>query len=130
MSMITMTLWRSLARKAKRLNLYDLSSCWGAFSVGEKKMHARTAEGDFILPMMREAMNTIIADNTHLTARCEAMLEALNSDVAKSLEPTFDELNPPRETRKEYRYHLGDTVYMSRHQEYELLSFDEEGRPL
>jgi len=46
--------------------------------------------------MMREAMNTIIADNTHLTARCEAMLEALNSDVAKSLEPTFDELNPPR----------------------------------
>lgn len=62
--------------------------------------------------MMREAMNAIIADNTHLTARCEAMLEALNSDVAKSLEPTFDELNPPPEPRKEYRYHLGDAVYI------------------
>ena len=113
-----------LGEENKALNLYYLSSCWGAFSVGEKKMHARTAEGDFILPMMREAMNTIIADNTHLTTRCEAMLEALNSDVAKPLEPTFDELNPPPEPRKEYRYHLGDTVYIGT-QEYELLSFDE-----
>ena len=94
-----------LGEENKALNLYYLSSCWSAFSVGDKKMHARTAEGDFILPMMREAMNTIIADNTHLTARCEAMLEALNSDVAKPLEPTFDELNPPPEPRKEYRYH-------------------------
>ena len=113
-----------LGEESKALNLYYLSSCWSAFSVGDKKMHARTAEGDFILPMMREAMNTIIADNTHLTARCEAMLEALNSDVAKSLEPTFDELNPPPEPRKEYRYHLGDAVYIGT-QEYELLSFDE-----
>ena len=113
-----------LGEESKALNLYYLSSCWSAFSVGDKKMHARTAEGDFILPMMREAMNTIIADNTHLTARCEAMLEALNSDVAKPLEPTYDELNPPPEPRKEYRYHLGDTVYIGT-QEYELLSFDE-----
>ena len=113
-----------LGEESKALNLYYLSSCWSAFSVGDKKMYARTAEGDFILPMMCEAMNTIIADNTHLTARCEAMLEALNSDVAKSLEPTFDELNPPPEPRKEYRFHLGDTVYIGT-QEYELLSFDE-----
>ena len=113
-----------LGEESKALNLYYLSSCWSAFSVGDKKMHARTAEGDFILPMMREAMNTIIADNTHLTARCEAMLEALNSDVAKALEPTFDELNPSPEPRKEYRYHLGDAVYIGT-QEYELLSFDE-----
>ena len=113
-----------LGEESKALNLYYLSSCWSAFSVGDKKMHARTAEGDFILPMMCEAMNSIIADNTLLTARCEAMLEALNSDVAKSLEPTFDELNPPPEPQKEYRYHLGDTVYIGT-QEYELLSFDE-----
>ena len=113
-----------LGEESKALNLYYLSSCWSAFGAGDKKMHARTAKGDFILPMMREAMNTIIADNTHLTARCEAMLEALNSDVAKPLEPTYDELNPPPEPRKEYRYHLGDTVYIGT-QEYELLSFDE-----
>ena len=62
-----------LGEEDKRLNLYYLSGCWGAFDVGEKKMYARTSDGDFILPMMREAMNTIIADNTHLTERCEAI---------------------------------------------------------
>ena len=113
-----------LGEEDKKLNLYYLSSCWGAFSVGNKKMHARTSDGDFILPMMREAMNTIIADNTHLTERCEAMLTALNSDLARPLEPSYDELNPPPEPEKEYRFSLGDTVYLGTH-EYEVLSFDE-----
>lgn len=105
-----------LGEEDKKLNQYYLSSCWNAFGVGEKKMHARVAEGDFILPMMREAMNTIIADNTHLTERCEAMLESLNSDIAKPFEPTYDELNPPPEPKKEYRYHLGDTVFLGTHE--------------
>lgn len=113
-----------LGEEDKKLNLYYLSGCWGAFGVGDKKMHNRTAEGDFILPMMREAMNQIIADNTHLTERCEAMLESLNSDIAKPFEPTYDELNPPPEPKKEYRFSLGDTVYLGT-QEYEVLSFDE-----
>jgi N12 class adenine-specific DNA methylase/adenine-specific DNA methylase len=113
-----------LGEEDKRLNLYYLSSCWGGFSVGDKKMYARTSDGDFILPMMREAMNTIIADNTHLTERCEAMLTALNSDLARPLEPSYDELNPPLEPEKEYRFSLGDTVYLGTH-EYEVLSFDE-----
>lgn len=113
-----------LGEEDKKLNLYYLSSCWGAFSVGDKKMYARTSDGDFILPMMREAMNTIIADNTHLTERCEAMLTALNGDLARPLEPSYDELNPPPEPEKEYRFSLGDTVYLGTH-EYEVLSFDE-----
>jgi len=113
-----------LGEEDKRLNLYYLSSCWGAFSVGDKKMYARTSDGDFILPMMREAMNTIIADNTHLTERCEAMLASLNSDLARPLEPSYDELNPPPEPEKEYRFSLGDTIYLGTH-EYEVLSFDE-----
>ena len=113
-----------LGEEDKKLNLYYLSGCWGAFGVGDKKMHNRTAEGDFILPMMREAMNQIIADNTHLTERCEAMLESLSSDIAKPFEPTYDELNPPPEPKKEYRFSLGDTVYLGT-QEYEVLSFDE-----
>ena len=111
-----------LGTSEKKLNLYYLSDCWNAFGIGEKKMYARTSEGDYILPIMSDAMNTIIADNTHLTARCEAMLVALNSDIAKPLEPTFDELNPPPEPEKEYRYHLGDTVFLGT-QEYEVLSF-------
>ena len=113
-----------LGEEDKRLNLYYLSGCWGAFDVGEKKMYARTSDGDFILPMMREAMNTIIADNTHLTERCEAMLAALDGDLARPLEPSYDELNPPPEPEKEYRFSLGDTVYLGTH-EYEVLSFDE-----
>ena len=113
-----------LGEENKRLNLYYLSGCWGAFDVGEKKMYARTSDGDFILPMMREAMNTIIADNTHLTERCEAMLAALDGDLARPLEPSYDELNPPPEQEKEYRFSLGDTVYLGTH-EYEVLSFDE-----
>lgn len=113
-----------LGEEDKRLNLYYLSGCWGAFDVGEKKMYARTSDGDFILPMMREAMNTIIADNTHLTERCEAMLAALDGDLAKPLEPSYDELNPPPEPEKEYRFSLGDTVYLGTH-EYGVLSFDE-----
>ena len=114
-----------LGEEDKKLNLYYLSGCWGAFSVGDKKMYARTSDGDFILPMMREAMNTIIADNTHLTERCEAMLTALDGDLARPLEPSFDELNPPPEPEKEYRFSLGDTVYLGTH-EYEVLSFDEQ----
>lgn len=39
-------------------------------------------------------------------------------------ERRIGELNPPPEPQKEYRYHLGDTVYIGT-QEYELLSFDE-----
>ena len=113
-----------LGEEDKKLNLYYLSGCWGAFGVGDKKMHNRTSEGDFILPMMREAMNQIIADNTHLTERCEAMLESLSSDIAKPFEPTYDEMNPPPEPKKEYRFSLGDTVYLGT-QEYEVLSFDE-----
>ena len=52
------------------------------------------------------------------------MLTALNSDLARPLEPSYDEMNPPPEPEKEYRFSLGDTVYLGTH-EYELLSFDE-----
>ena len=114
-----------LGEEEKKLNLYYLSGCWSAFSVGDKKMYARTSEGDFILPMMREAMNTIIADNTHLTERCEAMLTALSSDIARPLEPSYDELNPHAQPENEYRFSLGDKVYLGIH-EYEVLSFDDE----
>lgn len=74
---------------------------------------------------MRSAMQTIIADNTHLTERCEAMLAALDGPLAAPLEPTYDELNPPLELPKEHRLSLGATVYLGS-QEYELLAFDEQ----
>ena len=113
-----------LGEKDKQLPLYPLSDCSSQFMIGEKKTLTRTAEGEFILPMMRSAMELIIADNTHLTERCQGMLVMLSGEVAKPLEPTYDELNPPPPVPKEYRLSLGDTVYIGA-QDYELLAIDE-----
>ena len=98
-----------------------LVSCATAFLNGNKKMYARTGEGDFILPMMRDALRTIMEDAPQLADRCEAVLAALDGPLVAPLEPTYDELNPPK---KEYRLTLGDTVYLGA-QEYELLAYDE-----
>ena len=51
------------------------------------------------------------------------MLAQLSTEIALPLEPTYDELNPPLEPEKEYRFSLGDTVYLGT-AEYEILSFD------
>jgi len=99
--------------------------CADNFGAGEKKCYVLTKEGSFVLPTMREAMQTIIQGNTHLTERCEAMLAELNGPLAAPLEPTYGELNPPPPPKKEYRFSLGDTVYLGA-QEYELLAFDEQ----
>ncbi|WP_366946654.1 LPD25 domain-containing protein, partial [uncultured Oscillibacter sp.] len=40
-------------------------------------------------------------------------------------EPTYDELNPSPQPKKEYRFALGDTVHLGA-QEYQLLAFDEQ----
>ena len=114
-----------LGEPDKTVDRWYLVSCADSFSSGEKKMYARTSEGDFILPMMRDAMQTIIRENTHLTERCEAILAELNGPLAAPLEPTYDELNPPPSLKKEYCFSLGDTVYLGT-QEYELLAFDEQ----
>ena len=106
------------------LDRWYLVSCATAFSIGDKKMHARVSEGDFILPMMRDAMQTIIGENTHLTERCEAMLEALTGPLAAPLEPTEEELNPPPPPKKEYVITLGTTVFLGA-QEYEVLAYDD-----
>ena len=114
-----------LGAQDKTVDRWYLSSCADAFSAGEKKMSARTSEGDFILPMMREAMQTIIGENTHLTERCEAVLAQLSGPLAAPLEPTYDEMNPAPAPPKEYRLALGVTVYLGM-QEYELLAFDDQ----
>lgn len=90
-----------------------LVSCGTSFVTGDKKMYARTGEGDFILPMMREAME----DQPFLAERCEALLTALSGPAAHPFELTDEELNPPK---KEYRIQEGDTVYI-RTQEQEVV---------
>ena len=112
-----------LGNNDDKLNTYVLVDCSSQFGIGNKHTYTSHANGDFVLPVMREAMNKIIAENTHLTERCK-VIEMLQSDVAKPLEPTYDELNPPPEPPKEYRYHLGDTVHIGI-DEYEVLAYDD-----
>lgn len=83
-----------LGETGKCLDVYPLSLCWQAFRAGQKKMF-QTKEGEYILPLMRQVMQTIIGENTHLTERCVDMLTELTGPLATQLEPTFAELNPP-----------------------------------
>ena len=90
-----------------------LTSCATAFSIGEKKMNARTAEGDFILPMMREAMKVIIDEGVSpFIDRAEDVMDELSGPLAFGLEPTDAELNPPPPPKREYRINAGDTVWI------------------
>ena len=106
------------------LNNYVLSDCRSRFVMGEKTTITLSTD-NFILPLMREAMQTIIQGNTHLTERCEAMLNELHGELATPMEPSYDEQNPPPEPQKEYRFSLGDTVYLGA-QEYEILAIGPE----
>ena len=71
-------------------------------------MSSRKTEGEFVLPLMREAMEVIIGEDTHLTQRCKKVLEDLKGPLAAPLEPSYGELNPPPKPPKEYRLSLGE----------------------
>lgn len=113
-----------LGEKEKCAEVLSARGCADSFGMGEKKCYALTSKGSFVLPTLRDAMQTIIGDNTHLTERCEALLTQLSGPLAAPLEPTADETNPPPPPKKEYRFSLGDTVYLGT-QEYSLIAFDE-----
>lgn len=112
-----------LGNTAACLNQYVLSDCASQFTVGSKTTWTLSS-GNFILPLMRETLTGIISEGTHHQERAEALFEQLNSDMAMKLEPSYDELNPPPEPEKKYRFSLGDTVYLGA-QEYEILSCDD-----
>ena len=113
-----------LGNEALCYNGYYTISAAQAFAIGDRKYNARTANGDFTLPTMREVLSGIISQDTHLTERAENVFEQLSGDIAMQLEPSFDEMNPPPEPEKEYRFSLGDTVYLCT-SEYEILAFDD-----
>lgn len=100
-------------------------TCANSFRIGEKKCYVLSGDNLFVLPTLRNAMQTIFRDKTHLTERCEAVLADLSGPLATPLEPTEEELNPPPPPKKEYRLTLGDTVYLGA-QEYELLAYNEQ----
>ena len=114
---------RQLGNESAVLSMFELGDCASQFMNGEKR--CQFASGNpFVLPTMRDALHKIIDAKTHLTERAEKMLEALSGDLAKPLEPSYDELNPPPEPEKEYRFSLGDTVHIGA-DEYSILSIDD-----
>ena len=115
-----------LGNTEAKLNTFVLNGFARLFISGEKTAKGYGDNPDvFVLPVLREAMQKIILENTHLTERCQSVLDGLNSDIVRPFEPTYDELNPPPEPEKQLVLSLGDTVYIGS-QEYELLSYGNE----
>lgn len=107
------------------LNNYVLIDCANAFGSGDKKTYALRTNGDFVLLLMREALNQIIDTDAVLTERCEAMLIALKSDLAAELEPNEDELILVAEPEMEYKVSVGDRVYLGI-DEFDVLSVNDD----
>ena len=106
------------------LNQYILNDCGNQFGEGRKTTWTLSTN-NYIMPIMREAMNSIIQSQTQFAKRAEDMLVLLDGDLAKPLEPSYDELNPPPEPEKEYRFSLGDVVYIGAG-EYEIQSYSDD----
>ena len=113
---------QQIANPDAMVDQYVLSTCAGCFIIGEKKTWTQK-ENNYVLPLMRNALNHIISENTHHMDRAKALLSQLSGPLAAPFEPTYDELNPPPEPPKEYRFSLGDIVYIGA-QEYDIVSLD------
>lgn len=96
------------------------------FGQGERVNRGYGSNPDvFVLPALRDILERIITENTHLTDRAQELLDELDeTDIAKGLELTEDEKNPPPEPKKELRFSLGDKVYIGS-KEYEILRLDD-----
>ena len=79
---------------------------------------------EYILPSLRTILGRIISENTHLTERAQAVLDELDGEIVKSFELTEEEMNPPPEPEKEYRFSLGDKVYIGS-TVYEILGLED-----
>ncbi|MBQ6183285.1 MAG: hypothetical protein IJK33_05295, partial [Clostridia bacterium] len=96
------------------------------FGQGERVNRGYGSNPDvFVLPALRDILERIITENTHLTDRAQELLDELEeADIAKGFELTEDEKNPPPEPKKELRFSLGDKVYIGS-KEYEILGLDD-----
>ncbi len=111
-----------LGETEKCLNTYELKVCCTNFTYSGKNAFVHS-ENQFVLPLMRKAMETVIEENTHLTGRCQAMLVMLSGERENELETTIEELTPEPELPKEYKFSLGDSVHIGI-DEYDILSMD------
>lgn len=95
------------------------------FGRGERVSRGYGSNPDmFVLPTIRDILGRIISENTHLTDRAQELLDELDeTDIANGFELTEEEKNPPPEPKKEYRFSLGDTVYIGT-QTYSILNLE------
>ncbi len=92
---------------------YRIREFSGMFYRGERVIRGYGRYPDeFVLPVLRDVLERIIAEKTHLTERAQAILEELEGEIAKPFELTEKEKNPPPEPKKEYRFSLGDRVFI------------------
>ena len=110
--------------KQRKFDQYQMAGILNSFSTGEKTAQFFNKQV-FVLPVMREAMERIIGENTHHADRAREMLEKLSGEITPPFEPTYDERNPPPPIPREYKLSLGDTLYIGA-QQYELLSLGDQ----
>ena len=110
--------------KQRKFDQYQMAGILNSFSTGEKTAQFFN-EQVFVLPVMREAMERIIGENTHHADRARGMLEKLSGEITHPFDPTYDERNPPPPIPREYKLSLGDTLYIGA-QQYELLSLGDQ----
>ncbi|MBQ7714696.1 MAG: helicase, partial [Clostridia bacterium] len=101
---------------------YAAHNISGLFTQGERVIRGYGNYPDeYVLPSMRGILERIRSENTHLTERADELLEELDgTGIARPFELTEAEKNPPPEPAKEYRFSLGDRVYIGA-KEYEIL---------
>ena len=110
--------------KQRKFDQYQMAGILNSFSTGEKTAQFFDKQV-FVLPVMREAMERIIGENTHHADRARVMLEKLSGEITHPFEPTYDERNPPPPIPREYKLSLGDTLYIGA-QQYELLALGDQ----
>ena len=87
------TLVREYAADHDALNRYVLSDCADAFTTGRKTTWTLT-QGNWILPLMRSALQQIVSDGTPEQQAAIDLLKALQRPEAAALEPSEEELHP------------------------------------
>lgn len=85
---------REYAAGHDALNRYVLSDCADAFTTGRKTTWT-LAQGNWVLPLMRSALQQIVTDGTQEQQQTATdLLKVLQSPEAAALEPSEEELHP------------------------------------
>ena len=106
------SLVREYAADHDALNRYVLSDCADAFTTGRKTTWTLT-QGNWILPLMRSALQQIVADGTPEQRQTAIdLLKVLQRPEAAALEPSEEELHPSIPIYK-ISVQPGDSVWLN-----------------